>query len=107
VVFSFARGSQVAELGLINGYAKVDPKTRAHRYPEYRRIRKVTWTFPNGDSFTEDLKDNVEAVQRLRIPVQAADQVTMTIGKSTRPGSSLKSRDAILVSEATMAAPQS
>ncbi len=107
ITFSFGTPSPVAELGLVNGYTKTDPKSHADRYGEYRRIRKVQWTFGNGVSFTQDLADRTETMQTIRIPVQTADQVRLTIIGSTPPGSRAKTRDAVLISEAAFAAPQS
>jgi hypothetical protein len=95
----------VAEVGLINGYAKIDPKSGAHRYGEYRRIAAVTWTFPDGTSFQQALSANTEAAQTIRIPVQTATQLTLTINGSTPPGSAATTRDAVLISEITLAAP--
>ena len=51
VTFEFPAGTSIVEVGLVNGYAKVDPASGAKRYGEYRRITKVTWTFANGASF--------------------------------------------------------
>jgi hypothetical protein len=95
----------VAEVGLINGYAKIDPKSGAHRYGEYRRIAAVTWSFPSGTSFQQTLRDNTEVVQTIRIPVQTASQLTLTINSSTPPGSAASTRDAVLISGITVAAP--
>jgi hypothetical protein len=95
----------VAEVGLINGYAKIDPKSGAHRYGEYRRIAAVTWSFLDGTSFQQTLSDNTEVVQTIRIPVQTATQLTLTINSSTPPGSAAATRDAVLISEITIAAP--
>jgi hypothetical protein len=95
----------VAEVGLINGYAKIDPKSGAHRYGEYRRIAAVTWSFPDGTSFQQTLSDNTEVVQTIRIPVQTATQLTLTINSSTPPGSAAATRDAVLISEITIASP--
>jgi len=83
----------------VNGYAKVDPASGAKRYGEYRRITKVTWTFGNGTSFQQSLKDGVETMQKLSIPSQPGDHVTLTIEASTDPGSTARGRDAVVISE--------
>ena len=105
--FRFARTTRIAAVGLVNGYSKVDPASGAHRYGEYRRVTRVTWTFPNGASFVERLQDDVESAQTMRIPVQQTDAVTLTITGTTDPGSLADSRDAVLVSEATFGTPLS
>jgi hypothetical protein len=87
------------EVGLVNGYAKVDPATRVKRYGEYRRITKVTWTFANGAAFQQSLEDGVTTMQKLSIPSQLGDRVTLTIEASTDPGSTARGRDAVVISE--------
>jgi hypothetical protein len=99
VTFEFPAGTSIVEVGLVNGYAKVDPASGAKRYREYRRITKATWTFANGTSFQQSLKDGMKTVQKLSIPSQPGDQVTLTIEASTGPGSNARGRDAVLISE--------
>jgi hypothetical protein len=105
IVFRFAEGTRIAQVGLSNGYTKFDPKTGEHRYGEYRRVSEVTWTFPSGTTYRQRLRDEVEAVQTLRIPVEEADRVTVTVTRSTAPGEDARNRDAVLVSEVTFAGP--
>jgi hypothetical protein len=99
VTFGFPAGTTIAEVGLVNGYAKVDPGTGVQRYREYRRITQVTWTFANGAAFQQSLSDGVETVQKLSIPPQSGDQVSLTIEASAEPGSTARGRDAVLISE--------
>jgi hypothetical protein len=99
VTFEFPPGTTIVEVGLVNGYAKVDPASGAKRYGEYRRITKVTWTFANGTSFQQSLKDGIKTVQRLSIPSQPAEHTTLTIEASTEPGSTARGRDAVVISE--------
>lgn len=105
MVFTFAANSRIAALGLVNGYAKVDPASHAHRYGEYRRILEVRWAFAGGPTIRQLFKDRDEIAQTLRIPVQRTDRVTLTITRTTTPGRSAGSRDAVLISEATFASP--
>jgi hypothetical protein len=95
----------IAELGLINGYAKLDPKSNAHRYPEYRRITAVTWSFPDGTTVQQTFADNAETSQTVRIPVRTASALTLTIQGSTAPGLTAKTRDAVLISEISVGRP--
>jgi hypothetical protein len=99
VTFDFPAGATINEVGLVNGYAKVDPATGAERYGEYRRISKVTWTFANGASFQQSLNDGVTTMQKLKISPQQGDRVTLTIEASTGPGSTARGRDAVVISE--------
>ena len=105
VTFGFPADTTIAQVGLVNGYAKVDPASGTQRYGEYRRITKVTWTFANGTSFQQSLHDGVETVQKLSIPPQSGGQVTMTIEASTEPGSTARGRDAVLISEVVIGSP--
>jgi hypothetical protein len=99
VTFEFPVGTTIVEVGLVNGYAKVDPASGAKRYGEYRRIAKATWTFANGTSFQQQLEDGVQTAQKLSIPAQPGDQVVLTIEASTGPGSNARGRDAVVISE--------
>jgi hypothetical protein len=105
VTFEFPAGTRIVEVGLVNGYAKVDPATGAQRYGEYRRITKATWTFANGTSFDQSLEDGVKTVQKLSIPSQPGDEVTLTIEASTSPGSNARGRDSVLISEVAFGSP--
>jgi len=105
VAFTLPTGTSIAEVGLVNGYAKVDPASGARRYGEYRRITQVTWTFANGMSFQQSLTDGVKTLQKLSIPAQAGDTVTLTINASTQPGSTSRGRDAVLISEVSFRQP--
>jgi hypothetical protein len=105
VTFEFPAGATIVEVGLVNGYAKVDPATGVKRYGEYRRITKVTWTFANGTSFQQSLKDGVTTMQKLSIPSQPGDHVTLTIEASTEPGSTARGRDAVVISEVVFGHP--
>ena len=105
VTFGFPAETTVAQVGLVNGYPKIDPASGTQRYDEYRRITKVTWTFANGTSFQQSLHDGVETVQKLSIPPQSGGHVTLTIEASTEPGSPAKGRDAVLISEVVFRGP--
>jgi hypothetical protein len=99
ITFQFPAGTTIVEVGLVNGYAKVDPASGAKRYSEYRRIAKATWTFANGTAFQQSLEDGVQTVQKLSIPAQPGDHVMLTIEGSTGPGSNARGRDAVVISE--------
>ena len=101
VIFNFDDEVSITSLGVLNGYSKIDPASGAHRYGEYRRVTAVRWTFPDGTAFEHELSDDVETAQTLKIPETKADKVTMTILSSTAPGSKAKTRNAVLISEAT------
>lgn len=93
---------QVAELGLVPGYAKTDPRSGADRYAENNRITLVRWTFPNGTTVEQELDgspDNRE-MQTIRIHPVLAREVVLEVLAST-PGR----RNTIAVSEVTLGTP--
>lgn len=93
------KNSTVVRVGLINGYAKVDPESHQQRYPEYRRITEVRWTFSNGATFDQHLSDGIQAVQYMNLPVQkGVSQARVTIVSSTDPGQNDPTRNAVLIS---------
>ena len=98
LTFSFPDGTTISTVGLVNGYAKTDPKSGAKRYGEYRRISRVTWTFDNGSSVEQNLADGTQKLQRTSVGPVETQRVTLTIDQSTKPGRSAKSRNAVLIS---------
>ena len=105
ITFMLPPNTQIAEVGLVNGYAKVDPTSGAVRYGEYRRITQVSWTFDDGTSVQQSLTDGSQTAQRLRIPTETSGTVRLTIQATTMPGSTSATRDAALISEVTFASP--
>jgi hypothetical protein len=103
LTFRFSPGTVLRQVGLINGYAKVDPASRTRRYGEYRRVTAVSWTFPDGTVVRQQLSDSNEGVQWMAVPGVAADSVTLTIDGSTPPGSPAATRNAVLISEIAFA----
>jgi hypothetical protein len=76
-----AGDTDVAEVGLIPGYAKTDPESGTDRYAENNRITKVRWTLGDGESFVQRLDPDPasRAVQLLRVPRTTTDTVTLEI----------------------------
>ena len=105
VTFVLPSNTPIAEVGLVNGYAKVDPASGAVRYGEYRRITQVSWTFDDGTSVQQSLTDGSQTAQRLRIPTETSGTVRLTIQATTTPGSTATARDAALISEVTFSSP--
>ena len=65
----------------------------------------MTWTFADGTSIQQSLNDGVETLQKLSIPPQTGDSVTLTIEASTEPGSTARGRDSVLISEVVFGRP--
>ncbi len=106
LTLTLPEGSKVAELGLVNGYAKTDPKTDKDRYGEYRRITAVSWILDDGVTVSQTLQEGPEDPQTIRIPTTETRQVMLRIDASTEPGSGAATRDAVLISEISVGTPQ-
>lgn len=103
LTFTFPAGTKLAEVGLVNGYAKVDKASGGKRYPEYRRITAVRWSLADGSTVEQKLTDGEQGLQKMRVPVvEGKAPVTLTVLSSTAPGLAAN-RDAILISEVSFA----
>ena len=76
-----ASEADVAEVGLIPGYAKTDPESGVNRYAENNRITRVRWTFADGVSVVQRLDPDPSSreMQLLRVPRVVTDTVTLEI----------------------------
>ena len=102
VALQLSRELQVAELGLVPGYAKTDPRNGADRYAENRRLTMVRWTFPDGTVIEQELDpspDNRE-MQTIRLDPVLASEVVLEV-LSSDPGR----RNTIAVSEILVGTP--
>jgi len=102
ITLQLSQELQVAELGLVPGYAKTDPRSGADRYAENNRLTMVRWTFPNGTTIEQELDgspDNRE-MQTIRFRPLLADEVVLEV-LSSEPGR----RNTIAVSEITIGTP--
>jgi hypothetical protein len=50
----------VLSVGILPGYAKVDPCDGVDRFAQNRRPTTVTWTFDDGSTVTQQLVDTPE-----------------------------------------------
>lgn len=93
IPFNLGGLSQVTAVGLVPGYAKVDPVTGKDRFTQNRRVLQVTWSADDGNAVSQDLTDS-PVMQA--IPVAwITTGVVMTIRQVTSPGD----RDYTAVSE--------
>jgi len=74
----------LTEVGLIPGYAKVDPTNGRDRFPEERRIRTVRWRFDDGTTVEQELADE-PTMQRQAVDVTTTS-VVIEIVATTEPG---------------------
>lgn len=87
LVLRLARDTDVAEVGLIPGYAKTDPESGADRYAENNRVTRVRWTFGDGVTVVQrlDPDPSSRAIQMVRVPRTTTDTVTLEI-LAVKPG---------------------
>lgn len=103
VTFEIPADARIAEIGLVNGYAKdVDG---LDRYPLYQRALLVRWTFADGTSVTQELTDDTRTAQTMRIPVRTGGTVTLEILKITSPSVQSATRDSLALSDVVFFAP--
>ena len=94
--------TEVAELGLVPGYAKTDPASGEDRYAENNRITKVRWRFDDGTTFVQRMKGDPtdRSMRTMRIPATSTGRVVIEI-LATQPGP----RNTVAISELRIAAP--
>ncbi|MGY2876263.1 hypothetical protein ACVW00_003453 [Marmoricola sp. URHA0025 HA25] len=71
----------VAEVGLVPGYAKTDPASGVDRYAENNRITRVRWTLADGVSVVQRLDPDASsrALQAIRVPRTGTDTLVLEI----------------------------
>jgi hypothetical protein len=77
--------TRLTQVGLLPGYAKVDPCNGAARFPQLRRITKVAWIFQDG-SRVEQAFAELPETQMMPVDV-VTNVVTVEIAGTTPPGS--------------------
>lgn len=81
VVIRLPEGTQVAEVGLVPGYAKTDPASGVDRYAENNRITRVRWTLRPGVTVVQRLDPSPDDrdVQTIRVPRTASGRVILEV----------------------------
>jgi len=98
ITLTLPHPSRIVGVGMINGYAKVFGNVDL--YPQYRRVRTVRWTMPDGTWFNQDFTDDDQDLQKVMIaPRTVKGDITLAIIASTQPGSlGEPTRDSVLIS---------
>jgi hypothetical protein len=89
--------AHLTRVGLIPGYAKVDPTSGDNRFPENRRVREVRWHFDDGTTVDQRFDDN-PAMQETAVDTTTSS-VTIEL-LSTRPGT--PDHDYVPISEVSL-----
>ncbi len=69
---------EVREVGLIPGYAKVDPCDGVDRFVQNRRVTEVTWSFDDGTSVAQTLTERPE-MQSLAVEPTTTSTIVLRI----------------------------
>ncbi|KRC56716.1 MULTISPECIES: zinc ribbon domain-containing protein [unclassified Nocardioides] len=96
ITFDLGRDVVLTEVGMINGYAKVDGPN--DWYAANRRIRTVQWEFDDGTRITQELGDDRQ-VQMAQIGAVATRTVTVHLLAVSEPGAGTAGRDFTAISE--------
>lgn len=96
LTLTLAEPGVIAEVGLVPGYAKTDPRNGVDRYAENNRITRVRWTFSDGSSVVQRLDGSAgnRDLQTMRIKPAESDTVVLEVLRSVRG-----SRNIMAVSE--------
>jgi hypothetical protein len=96
ITLTWDREVTISAVGLINGYAKRDPRSGQDRYPQQRRILQVTWSVGGAPAVAQELTDDTTAPQSLALPEPlVGTTLELSIDEVTEPGD----RDYTAISE--------
>jgi LysM repeat protein len=96
LTFTLDGETHLTSVGLIGGYVKVDPTTEVDRFEQNHRVRRVSWTFSDGTTVTQDLDDSRQ-MQTIAVNVTTTS-VTLEILDTYLPGGDFP-RDMVPVAE--------
>lgn len=96
LTFDLGRDVVITEVGMINGYAKVDGPDNWYR--GNRRIRAVQWEFDDGTRVTQEFADGRQ-IQMAEIGPVATRTVRVHLLTVTPPGTGADGRDFTAISE--------
>lgn len=96
LTFDLGQEVVITEVGMINGYAKVDGPDNWYR--GNRRIRAVQWEFDDGTRITQELADG-QQIQMADIGPVATRTIRMHLLTVTLPGRGANGRDFTAISE--------
>lgn len=96
ITFSFDNAVTVTQVGLVNGYAKVDPPH--DWYAGNRRITEVVWAFDDGTEVPQQLEEE-PVLQTIPVEPASTTAVELRIVAVTPPGEGPDARDYTAISD--------
>ncbi|RRR67035.1 MAG: hypothetical protein EI684_19670 [Candidatus Viridilinea halotolerans] len=97
VTLTFSQAVQLSALGIVPGYAKVDPVSGEDRFTQNRRVSRVRLYFTGGISVEATLADRPE-LQTIDFDPVVTSHVTVAVLETTAPGAQ-NGRDFTPISE--------
>lgn len=98
IVLTLPEARTITEVGIVNGYAKVDEESGDRRYGQNRRVLAATWIFDDGTEASYELEETVEPQTfTLDSPVTTAT-VRLRLDEVSDPGG----RDFTAISELSL-----
>ncbi|MFN8194959.1 MAG: discoidin domain-containing protein [Nocardioidaceae bacterium] len=94
----------VSEVGLVNGYAKVDRDGTGREvrwYPRNRRILAVEWVFDDGTVIPQSLRETPRP-QSVDVPRLTTTTITLRLLRVSPPASGPQGRDYTAISDLTL-----
>jgi hypothetical protein len=100
ITFTLRRPTTLTRVGLVNGYAKrvPDGASLVDWYPLNRRVTSVEWSFDDGSTESQDLRE-VRRMQSMRVDPVTTRTVRLRILGVTPPGAGALGRDYTAISE--------
>lgn len=97
ITFELTGVKTISQVGLINGYTKVDTSggSTVDWYPANRRILRVEWAFDDGTTVEQPLDPEVRELQLIEVDDIETSTVQLTILEVTAPGA----RDVTAISD--------
>ncbi len=91
----------VTEVGLVNGYAKIDRDTAGREvrwYPRNRRILEVSWTFDDGTTVMQSLEETAR-LQSIEVPEVDTTTITLRLLEVSPPQAGPQGRNYTAISD--------
>lgn len=102
IVVTLPQETRLTEVGIVNGYAKVDDGAGVDWYHGNRRVLTVEWEFDDGTTLTQDLGDTTQ-LQTVDVDVRTTTVVVRLVAVS-EPGTGPASRDYTAISDLSLVA---
>lgn len=86
ITFRWDRPVTISQVGMINGYKKVDNDSREDRYYQNRRVQRVQWRLGSDTRIMQSFQDGRKSPQMEAIEPVTVSEVTIVIQDTYEPG---------------------